>query len=114
MRWKRAAVLAAMLGCVLPMTASAVCRVVEPSEESGGQGVLFDPETTVLVVKSPDQIVDYECPEEALLGDGGPPLGTRGPERVSRRTDSRDSDPGTTWSTLPYNPRSTRWEATPD
>ena len=68
MRWKRAAIVAALLGCALPMTAGAVCRVVEPSADSGGQGVLFDPETTVLVVKSPDQIVDYECPEEALLG----------------------------------------------
>ncbi len=68
MRWKQVALMAAMLGCVLPMTASAVCRVVEPLAESGAQGVLFDPETTVLVVKSPDQIVDYECPEEALLG----------------------------------------------
>ena len=55
------------IGGLTPPLASAVCRVVEPIE-GGGDGVLFDPTTTVLVVKSPDQIVDYECPEEALLG----------------------------------------------
>ncbi|MEM9072307.1 MAG: DUF2330 domain-containing protein [Myxococcota bacterium] len=47
-------------------SALAVCRVVEPIGDTGG--VLFDPTTTVLVVEAPDQVVDYECSEEALLG----------------------------------------------
>jgi|GEM_PF-2774184 len=40
--------------------ARAVCRVVEPSVDSGG-GVAFDPTTTMLFVIAPDQLVDYEC-----------------------------------------------------
>lgn len=61
------ALLCVIAAGLAPPAASAVCRVVEPVE-GGGDGVLFDPTTTVLVVKAPDQIVDYECPEEALLG----------------------------------------------
>lgn len=45
-----------------PQVASAVCRIVEPVSESGADGVLFDPLTTVVMVRAPEQHVGWECP----------------------------------------------------
>jgi hypothetical protein len=53
-----------------PQAASAVCRIVEPVSESGEDGVLFDPLTTVVMVRAPDQHVGWECPS-VEPGDAG-------------------------------------------
>ena len=60
----------AMVICVLlngPGSALAICRVVEPIQESGG--VHFDPNTLALYVLAPDQVVGHECVEPL---DAGP------------------------------------------
>jgi len=53
------------LACALaaPSTTHAICRVVEPSSDSGLDGVTFDPTTMALYVVSPDQVVSYDCLE---------------------------------------------------
>ena len=62
---KRNLVLAAVAvagGWIGASSALAVCRVVEPYEDSGTQPVTFDPTTAAVFVVAPDQIVDYDCP----------------------------------------------------
>src|SRR5688572_8111825 len=51
----------AMAGCAFASGAHAICRVVEPAEDSGEEPVEFDPTTTALAVRVPDAIVDYDC-----------------------------------------------------
>lgn len=48
--------------------ALAICRVVEPSVDSGMEGVAFDQTTSALFVASPAVIVDWRCPTP----DAGP------------------------------------------
>lgn len=57
--------LACLLACVAalatPARSRAICRVVEPTEDSGYAAVPFDPTTSAIAVISPDQLVDYQC-----------------------------------------------------
>lgn len=48
-------------GLAAPTMARAICRVVEPSTDSGRQGVAFDPTTMALYALSPDQVIGYDC-----------------------------------------------------
>jgi len=68
------AVALVVLWLASPQAALAVCRFVEPVSESGEDGVLFDPSTTVVMVRAPDQHVGWECPAVDEL-DAGPPEG---------------------------------------
>src|SRR5690242_15931875 len=68
--WLRTAALAVpMVSCALAISndARGICRIVEPTVESGMAPVEFDPTTVAVYVYAPDQIVGYECP----TGDGG-------------------------------------------
>ena len=42
--------------------AHAICRVVEPSVDSGAAGVAFDQTTAALFVAAPEVVVDWHCP----------------------------------------------------
>ena len=60
-----------LLWLASPQIASAVCRIVEPVSESGEDGVLFDPLTTVVMVRAPNQHVGWECPVVTPEPDAG-------------------------------------------
>jgi hypothetical protein len=63
------ATVVAMAGCVYAASAAhAICRVVEPAEDSGHSPVEFDPTTTALAVRVPDALLDYDC------SHAGPPI----------------------------------------
>ena len=63
---------ASLAALLLPDVASAVCRVVEPSRDSGDPGVAFDPRTSALYVLAPDQVVDVDCADGSVpVPDGG-------------------------------------------
>ncbi len=71
-RWVRGSAIALLsLWLTSPQAALAVCRIVEPVSESG---VLFDPLTTVVMVRAPNQHVGWECPvteaPDAGTGEG--------------------------------------------
>jgi len=63
---------ALVAGWIVPLSAVAVCRVVEPAEDSGEGPVVFDPTTTTVFVLAPDQVVDWLCPAtpEGMAGAG--------------------------------------------
>ncbi|MBO6936342.1 MAG: DUF2330 domain-containing protein [Deltaproteobacteria bacterium] len=67
---RRGAMALLVLWLASPQIASAVCRIVEPVSESGEEGVLFDPLTTVVMVRAPEQHVGWECPAVPDM-DGG-------------------------------------------
>ncbi len=83
-----------------PHTALAVCRIVEPVSESGEEGVLFDPLTTVVMVRAPEQHVGWECPEvlepdaDVPDADAGTMEGDAGASPVDAGTDE-GGDAGT-------------------
>ncbi|MBZ0117081.1 MAG: DUF2330 domain-containing protein, partial [Sandaracinaceae bacterium] len=54
-----------------PLTATAICRVVEPLESSGDPGVQFDPRTAALMILSPDQLVALRCDDGASAREEG-------------------------------------------
>lgn len=62
---------AALAAVVVPGVASAICRVVEPSHDSGDPGVAFDPRTSALYVLAPDQVVDADCADGSIPEPSG-------------------------------------------
>ena len=60
----------------VPFRAYAVCRVVEPLGESGG--IVFDPNTLVLFVHAPDQLVGSTCVPVGNGPDDDMDAGTEG------------------------------------
>ncbi len=65
--WLGLCVLGGLCLCVgaVPGRAAAICRVVEPSVDSGRAPVAFDAETDAFYVVSPNVTVDWRCPERA-------------------------------------------------
>src|SRR5690349_6494097 len=88
------ATLVALAGSVCASHAHAICRVVEPAEDSGESPVEFYPTTTALAVRVPDAIIAYDCshagpaietppepdhePDPSLCPDGSPATEVRG------------------------------------
>ncbi len=73
---------AVVASCLVAPYARAVCRVVEPYEDSEENPVVFDPTTTAIMVLATDQLVDWSCPEAPVgrpLGDVTRPLHYRSP-----------------------------------
>jgi len=93
--------LATSLACVAalaaPTRSHAICRVVEPTMDSGYAAVPFDPTTAAIAVISPDQVVDYQCrgrssPPEPTL-NLGPDLGSPAARAIAEH-DAGPSDAG--------------------
>jgi hypothetical protein len=62
-RWLAFSSVAAGVALGPPLHVFAICRVVEPVEESGMPPVAFSQTTSALYVLAPSVVVDYRCPE---------------------------------------------------
>lgn len=92
-RQAAATALAALTMHALAPRAHAICRVVEPSVDSGGAGVAFDQTTAALFVAAPEVVVDWRCPAgDAAVDASADPDASSDPGDADTDTDAAIDD----------------------